>query len=137
MNIIWHAVLSAALLTAVLDEGPATELRYSGTLTQLGRDGSDAPVKRFTIYCLVVNRDAGRRDLTFLVDENGGGGWPWPERFGVIELDRSHKATNRAQVRLLHNHELNLYPITVRQPVFEFADKLKSGAKWNAGKNAY
>ena len=137
MNIILQGVLSVSLLTSSLGDGPATELRYSGTLTQMGRDSSDAPVKRFTVYCLVVNRDAGRRNLTFLVDENGGGGWPWPERFGVIELDQSNKPTNRKRVRLLHNHDNNLNPITIRQPIFEFADKLKTGAKWNAGKNAF
>jgi peroxiredoxin len=125
-----------SLLNSVLDDGPATEIRYNGTLTPTGRNSDGFESKQFDIFCLLVNRDDGR-DLAFLVDEAGGGGWAWPERFGVIAFDRSNKATNRTRIRLLHNHDGTKFPVSVRSPVFQYGDKLKAGAEWKDGKQAY
>jgi peroxiredoxin len=136
VSILSHGLLLMSLLNSVLDEGPATEIRYNGTLTPTGRNSDGFASKQFDIFCLVVNRDGGR-DLAFLVDEAGGGGWSWPERFGVIALNQSNRATNGTRVRLLHSHEGSVFPVTVRSPLFEFGDKLKVGADWKDGKQAY
>ena len=136
MSILSHGLLLMSLLNSVLDEGPATEIRYNGTLTPTGRNSDGFESKQFDIFCLLVKRDAGS-DLAFLVDEAGGGGWSWPERFGVIALNKANKATNGTRIRLLHNHDGSKFPVTVRSPIFEFGDKLKAGAEWKDGKQAF
>lgn len=133
---ICQSLLCASLLFSPLDDGPAAEVRYNGTLTA-ARGLDDAPDKRFEVYCLIMNGQAESRRLAFLVTETGGGAWPWPERFGVIELDRSNKATGGEEIRLLHTHDGVPSPVTIRQPLFEFADKLEADAAWTAGKHAY
>jgi hypothetical protein len=130
-------LLSSGLLAAELDAAPATELRYNGSLVQQARDGAGTPVKRFSVYCLVLNGEAGAREVAFLVDEQEGGGWAWPERYGVLLLDPKNKLTNKAAVALLHEHDGTHYPLTLAPPFFEFADQLKEGAAWTAGKYEY
>lgn len=136
MTILTHGLLVMSIFSSVLDEGPATEIRYNGTLTPDGRDTKDFVTKEFDVYCLVVNHKEGR-DLNFLVDEAGGGSWPWPARFGTIRLDAEHKTADRTRVRLLHAHAGTNYPVEVRTPLFEFGDRLEPEAEWKAGKQAY
>lgn len=130
-------LLSIPLLASPVSEGAATELRYSGTLVQTGRNAPADPVKRCELYCLVSNSESGGYNLSYLVDERGGEGWAWPERFGRIRLDASGKPTDKRPIKLLHNHQDSLYPLSVRQPVFEFAGRLKPDAEWIDGKYAY
>ena len=137
MTSILVSLLLTPALASPLDDGAATELRYSGTLTQIGRKANGTPVKRFSVYALVTKSGAESNNVTYLIDERGGGGWAWPERFGQINLDPQNQPTNNAKIQVLHNHEGTLYPLAVRQPLFEFADKIKEGATWNAGKLAY
>lgn len=137
MNSIIVSLLWAPLLAAPVDLQSAAELRYSGTLTQIGRNADDAPVKRCEIYCLVNPSDAGARNVSFLIDERGGDGWAWPERFGRILLDAKGNPTNPVKMQLLHNHDGILHPIAMRQPIFEFTDRLKEGAEWEDGRLTY
>jgi peroxiredoxin len=128
----------------VIGDNPAVELRYSGTLARVGRNGADQPMKRFTLYAVVTRQDEGKR-LAYLTDERGGGGWPWPERFGALELNGKNMAANNAAIRLLAEHEGHLNPIGVRQPLFEHMDKLVALAKdkdeaeedWVVGQSSY
>ncbi|HUG94487.1 MAG TPA: hypothetical protein VML55_26960, partial [Planctomycetaceae bacterium] len=119
---------------APLGDGPAVELRYSGALVQLTRDGGDE-VKSFKLYALVRNAEAGPRDLVFLVEETGDA-WPWPERFGQIDLAPGGEPA-RPQIQLLHRHDGTLYPLPLRLPLFEHTDKLQADAVWTAGKLEY
>lgn len=120
-----------------LDEGAAVELRYTGSLVKLARDSEGQPVKRFSVYCLVKKNAAGGRDLAFLMDERGGGTWPWPERYGQVSLNSKLQATNAAQLRLLQDHNGTPHSLRVPRPVFEFADQLQAGATWNSESNAF
>ncbi|MBM79203.1 MAG: hypothetical protein CMJ78_01255 [Planctomycetaceae bacterium] len=119
-----------------ITDGAAVELRYSGTLTQILRSGDRTPVKRFNVYALVTATDSGHT-INFLVDEQGGGGWSWPERFGQVTLDSNNNAQNRAKVQLLHDHNNTKYPLALRQLMFEFPDKLSLGEVWTAGRYEY
>jgi len=109
------------------------ELRYHGSLTKTGRDAETTaePVKRFDLYCLATPQSEGGKDVAFVIDEHGGGGWPWPARFGRVTTDaKGHPA--KIKMRLLHEHNGTPYVLFVPFPYFEFADRLANDARWEA-----
>ncbi|MBW3541403.1 MAG: redoxin domain-containing protein [Planctomycetes bacterium] len=124
-----------ALAAAPLDDAPATELRYRGTLVQVGQDADNA-AKTFTVYALVRKANE-QRELVFLVEERGGGGWAWPERFGRVQLDQESAPQGKERIRLLHTHDGVQYPLELVPPLFEFAGKLEEGSTWIDGKLEY
>ncbi len=123
-------------LCAAFADGSALELRYRGSLEHVSRKDANAEVKQFDLYCLMQNRDGGSK-IAFLVDERGGGGWAWPERFGELVLNERHQPATAARIRLLHDHEGVNYPLPLRQPIFEYPDKLGADATWTADKKRY
>lgn len=123
-------ILSATLLPA------ATELQYSGSLTQLNRRGQSMAVKQFDVYVLVRPTDSGQQCF-YHVSERGGGGWAWPERFGQIDLNADRQRTAGRPAHILHTHDGTRYPVELAAPFFEFADKITSDAAWTSGKLAY
>ncbi|MFM9960436.1 MAG: peroxiredoxin family protein [Planctomycetaceae bacterium] len=138
-------MLVTALLSSgadVLGDAPGWELRYSGTLSRVTRSTVEQPLKKFTLLA-VASRQADGLKLTYLTDERGNGSWAWPERFGTIELNSKLKANQDAAIRLLAEHEGHLYPIPLRQPFFEHADKLAvldtddGEDTWEAGAFSY
>lgn len=130
------SLLVCAAMLPSLSASPAVELQYTGVLTAVGRGASKVPVKKFTLHGLVIPGTAGS-GLTFVIDEQGGGGWAWPERFGRMSLDGNHRPTGKTRIRLLHNHQGTKYPLTVRSPLFEFSSKLTDTAEWTDGKLRY
>jgi peroxiredoxin len=72
-----------------------------------------------------------------VIDEQGGGGWAWPERFGLIVLDGNHRPAGKTRIRLLHNHQGTKYPLTVRLPLFSSERKLTDTAEWKDGNLQY
>ena len=129
------ALLLAGLLNAPADTatGAAVELRYHGSLAKTSRDGETTgePVKRFDLYCLAAPRKGteGGRELSFVVDEHGGGGWPWAARFGRVTTDaKGHPA--KILMRLLHEHEGTAYVLFLPLPYFEFPDRLAKESRW-------
>jgi alkyl hydroperoxide reductase subunit AhpC len=142
---ISQVMLVTALLSSgadVLGDAPGLELRYSGTLSRVTRGSVDQPMKKFTVFA-VASRQAEGTKLTYFTDERGGGSWAWPERFGIVDLNDNQKAAQDAAIRLLAEHEGHLYPIPLRQPFFEHADKLKildtddGEDTWEAGSFSY
>lgn len=133
LRIIVTALLMAmaSICLSPLDEGAAVELRYTGALVKVDRNSDGQAVKRFSLYCLVEKSASGGRDITFLMDERGGGTWPWPERYGQITLGPKLQASNAVQLRLLQEHNGTNNSIRIPRPIFEFADKLAAGASWN------
>jgi hypothetical protein len=130
--------VALTLISAALpaESGPV-ELRYRGTFSKATRDAeaTGEPVKRFDLYCLSTPRADGGRDLAYVLDEQGGGGWPWPARFGACATDASlHLAKNR--MRLLHEHDGTPYPLVLPFPYFEFSGRLGPGAHWEAPRAA-
>jgi hypothetical protein len=123
----------AALLADASANAPAVELRYHGSFAKVGRnrDAAGEPVKRFDLYCLSTRRDDRGRDVTFLIEEHGGGAARWFARFGTIAVDPQNRS-NPANLRLSHEHERTQYVLPVPFPYFEFADRLSAGAAWEA-----
>lgn len=124
-------------LISPLDEGAAVELRYTGSLVKVSREGEGQPVKRFSVYCLVKKTEGGGRDIAFQVEERGGGTWPWPERFGQISMNAKLQPSNVAQLRLLQEHNSTNQSLRIPRPIIDFADKLQAGATWNNESQAY
>ena len=110
----------------------ATKVR----LEQVSRKQANAEVKQFDLYCLMQNQEGGAK-IAFLVDERGGGGWAWPERFGELVLNQKNQPATATRIRLLHDHEGVNYPLLLRQPIFEYPDKLGADATWTADKKRY
>jgi alkyl hydroperoxide reductase subunit AhpC len=135
--------LPALLLVGLLGAGPANhpgpldhpgiELRYHGSLGKASRDGETTgePAKRFDLYCLATPLGEDGRNVTFVLDEHGGGGWAWPARFGRVTTDaKGHPS--KLRIRLLHEHDGQQYVLFVPFPFFEFADRLAKDARWEA-----
>lgn len=131
------AAFVASIMGASVTDAQAVELRYTGIVDQVARNGGTTPTKQFEVYCLVQNGPDAERALTFIVDERGSGGWPWPERFGHIALDPRNRPMNRTRIQLLHEHDGVLYPVPLVQPVFEFAEKLRPDAEWTVERSTY
>ena len=121
---------------AAADEPPARELRYSGTVEQLDRQGQATPTKQFELYCL-MRSDSPQPRLVFLIDDRGAGGWHWPERFGTQALDGSASPIGKRPIQLLHDHDGTSYPVPLVSPVFAEASKLTAGASWEANTHTY
>jgi alkyl hydroperoxide reductase subunit AhpC len=124
------SALVSLILSTALPVG--TELHYTGTVSQPTANGASI-VKNFTITALVVPGEAGAAELLFQVDERGGGGWPWPERFGRFSLAQAEELS----IRVLQTFDGNDYPLPVRRPVFEFLDRLQPDAMWTVGQHQY
>jgi len=130
-------VVVAGLLGAAGGDGSAVELRYHGSFAKASRDGDQATdaAKRFDLYCLVTPHSDGGRDVAFVVDEHGGGSWPWPARFGTLAVDSKNHA-NKHPIRLLYEYNGTEYAFHVPFPYFEFADRLAADARWEASRES-
>lgn len=128
-------VACLALLSSVA-LGETREFQYSGTLTQLSRQGESAPVKQFDLYALLRSADSGQ-ECFHLVTERGGGGWAWPERFGIAVIDEKNRRTGGRPPHVLHSHDGVKYPVETPLPLFEFADRLSADANWRSGRLEY
>ncbi len=127
------ALLLVGLLGAAPADHATLELRYHGSLAKTSRDGDSTaePAKRFDLYCLATPLADGGREVTFVVDEHGGGGWPWPARFGRVTTDaKGHPS--KVRMRLLHEHEGTQYVLFLPFPFFEYANRVENDARWEA-----
>jgi len=124
-SLLWTLVASLAALPA-----PGTELHYSGAVSQVIRDQTVVE-KNFSIH--VVFSGEPRPAMTYLLEERGGGGWPWPDRFGTLELPLQ----GDAGPKVLQTFDGQAYPLPVRSPLFEFVDRLQAGAEWTDGRTQY
>lgn len=130
-----------ALLTSLsgsaLDDSPAVELRYRGSLSPIVRGDSGEPVKEFSVYALVRKGSHSGRGVNFVVDETGGGGWAWPERFGAVSFNDQNHPTGDTRLQVLYEHDGMPYPLPLHQPLFEHSDRLAPGAEWEADASNY
>ena len=129
------ALFGLVVWLSAADPQVGTELLYSGTLSQHTKTG-DTLVKSFLLHAVIVANSDGHPQLAFELEEKGGGGWSWPEQFGLLPL-ADQSGSIRQPVRLLQTHEEQQYPIPVRVPLFEFRDKLVPQTMWTDGGRNY
>jgi len=126
------ALLTTMLLATAAALPVGTEVHYTGTVGQPTATGATT-VKSFTLTAQFVPGEANGADLVYQVDERGGGGWAWPERFGRVALS----AAEGSAIRLLQTFDGTDYPVAVRRPVFEYLDRLQPDASWSIGQHQY
>lgn len=131
MTSLVSLVLFAAL-TAPVEPAAPQELRYNGAIHKVG-PADDVAVKRFSVYYLISPQIEGARQMVFVVNERGAGGWSWPERYGSIGLDAKGEPTHTRRPRLLLDHKGVPTPVALSLPMFNKSDELKLGQKWVEG----
>jgi hypothetical protein len=131
------SLLLVPVLAGPFDDSAAVELRFTGTLSKAARAADETPVKRFNLYCLAIREPGGGRQVAFVLNERGGGSWPWAGRFGSITLDAQFKPASAGGPRLLYEYEGNPLIIPLPLPIPEYGDQLKAGAKWMNGKEVW
>lgn len=134
--------MSAALLlmtvaAAPLDSAAGWEMNYQGSVTQTRKNTAASGPKEFNAYCLVTPADDAKYDVTFVVDELGGGAWPWPERFGRFTRTTKPAKTEESRMAVLHTHDGHQYPIPLPGPIFQSPKALADGVSFESGKNTY
>jgi peroxiredoxin len=135
MSLCLTAALAACLAASPLDHSPAVELRYSGTLTRAGRGAKMEPEKKFTLLAFVSSPSAETRRVFYVLDETGGGNWPWPGRFGALEYSSAWQAGRGVPLHLLHNHDGNPVTVVVQPPILTSPEPLAEGATWTIDRN--
>ena len=129
------AMIGLLVWLSAADPQSGIELQYAGTLSQQIKS-EEVEVKSFSLYALTVMAEDGSTQIAYHIEERGGGGWSWPERFGL--LPTSVLATTKPRpIRVLYTHEDQQYPLPVRSPLFEFRDKLAPQTSWTDGRQEY
>jgi peroxiredoxin len=122
------------LFGAAEEIAPGLELVYSGKLTQ---PEEKSPAKSFSYHAVILAATDDRMDVAWQVEERGGGGWQWPERFGEFGvLAKSQKSEHR-RTALLHEYDGTDYAVALPSPVFEYRDKLQADAQFREGQVEY
>lgn len=132
---LWLTLLGAAPEGA-LKGHPGFELQYTGSLAQVSRQGGTTLTKQIDAYVVVQPVENGRAAF-YVVNEQGGGGWAWPERFGRLSFDAENRRLDGRPLHALQDHDGTKVPVELPAPVFEFASKLKADATWSSGKFNY
>lgn len=129
-------LLLASALAAPLADDAAMELQYTGVFSKGTHTDEGEGLKRFTLYALLQPASNGTRQLAYVLDERGGGGWAWPERFGAVDLDAQWKPTPASPLKLLYDHAGTPTVIGVACPLFFSPKALKPGLDWVDGKES-
>jgi peroxiredoxin len=133
------ASLLAPLLLALLaaDTQPTSDLRYTGTLAQIDRDGQPTPVKSFDVACLLTPTTDQQTAVVFLVNEDGGGGVAWPERYGRRLVAFNTGVVAGPPARLLYRHRDVPHLLELPVPLFAQFSRLAEDAAWTEGDYRY
>ena len=135
LNSLFIGLMLAAANAPAIEVPVGTELQYTGSLSQKTKAGA-TEAKSFSVYAVTIADGDGTTPIAWSLDERGGGGWAWPERFGLLAPGSADKAQTRP-IRLLHTHDNTQYPLPLRSPVFEFQNKLAAEALWTDGRYEY
>lgn len=113
---------------------PGLELAYAGKLTKVE---DKAPAKTFSLHWAVLAAGENRIDAAWQLEERGGGGWMWPERFGEIGLLAKTQKTEHRRPALLHDYEGDDFTVALPTPIFEYRDQLQEEAMFREGQAEY
>lgn len=122
-------LLFATILSAAPE--PGTLVTYRGTFVAAKGELADSR-KSFTVTYLVADADASGLELYWTLQEQGRGGWAWPDRFGQLRLDSDRAPTPDVLPTLLYVRESGKSTIPLHAPV-SHRRELAVGAKWEDG----
>ena len=103
-----------------------TEIRYSGSMSQVRRDGDDLILRRFEV--VVLNADG---DQFFSVLDDDADGCPWPESYGRFA------AANGPRPHLVYEYEGNVYSHLLPPLVLELPEDIAEQKSWTNGHWSY
>ncbi|HEY2838180.1 MAG TPA: TlpA disulfide reductase family protein [Pirellulales bacterium] len=137
---ITPAVLISAVLAAAPGIRPGQQLTYHGTVALRDSDGAaNAPQpKSFDLRWIVVKADETGAKLLWLVDEQGPGAWPWPDRFGQLSLDAKGVAVaGDVGPALLYDYGDGESVVPLPPPLAPSEKPLAAGVKWSLAGEDY
>lgn len=134
MRVAFVIGLFACGAAAAEEIAPGLELTYAGKLAQSDEKG---PVKTFTYHAAVLAAGDQRTDVAWQLEERGGGGWPWPERFGEIGVLAKAQKTHHRRPALLHDYDGSDYVVPLPAPIFEYRSQLQKDAAFREGQIDY
>lgn len=134
--VCWMSGVSDGFAASPLEHQPAVELRYSGSLSAVKRGEGGATVKKFTVVAYASRPTADRHEVFFVLNEEGGGEWPWPGRFGGLTYTTAWQPQQSFPLRLLYSHDGTPSPINVPAPILVSPEPLGENSEWQAGREA-
>jgi len=107
-----------------------TELRYSGSLSKIGRESNGEVLKRLQLTALAVPADDKSLTMYYAVEERGGGEWAWPERFGKMAFGPDLSPTLPKRWKILSEYDGVPHVITLPSPFQTGPEALRAGLEW-------
>jgi peroxiredoxin len=130
-----YAPLVSLLLASSLAAGDVESgalLTYRGTLIAERSEGDPALTRKsFDLHLLVAERDGETGLLLWTIAEEGRGGWPWPDRFGRIEVDRLWRTGAGTAPSLLYERPEGLSLVPLALPLMATEKQLAKGYEWS------
>lgn len=124
------------LLTSTLAAGPleaGAQLTYRGTM--IAEKGDPALTRKsFELKLTVTELNEEGAELLWTLSEEGRGGWPWPDRFGRLQLDANLRAKGGGGPALLYDRPEGLSIVEIVPPLVVTESPLKKGYQWRVGR---
>lgn len=114
-----------------------TELRYSGSLSKIGRESNGEVLKRLQLMALVVPGTDKSVTMYYAVEERGGGEWAWPERFGKMAFGPDLTPTLPRRWKILSEYDGVPHVITLPSPFQTAPEALREGLEWKIGNETW
>lgn len=125
-------VLSAA---GALEEGSV--LDYQGSFVAVKGDPV-ASRKTFSLQLLAAQKMPEGMSVAWTLEEKGRGGWGWPDRLGVVELDQQWQPRAAGGPALLYEREEGRSVVGLFLPILPLpAQPLEKGVAWEWNKLTY
>jgi hypothetical protein len=114
-----------------------TELRYSGSLSKVGREADGEVLKRLHLVALVVPAEDQSVQVYYSVEERGGGEWAWPERFGKMSFSSDLTPSLPKRWKILSEYDGVPHIITLPSPYLVPPEPFKEGLEWMNGNETW
>lgn len=114
-----------------------TELRYSGSLSKIGRESNGEVLKRLQVVALAVPAGDNSLTLYYAVEERGGGEWAWPERYGKMAFGPDLAMALPKRWKILSEYDGVPHVITLPSPFQTSPEAFRAGLEWKMGNETW
>lgn len=128
------ALLVAAASAAAIQDG--TKLVYRGSFVPVKGEARDTR-KTFDLEFVVTDVKPSGAALYWTIAEEGRGQWPWPHRFGRLELDAGGQVTAGTSPSLAYTNENGTSIVPLAVPLLAHDPPLKEGLSWQRDELRY